>query len=80
MHDPTPKFHHEAHEYHKEKIMRLTTFEITAINQNAKNIFGDAAKVYLFGSRVDDSKKGGDIDLYVISENQDNLYEKKLNF
>lgn len=60
--------------------MRLTTFEITAINQNAKNIFGDAAKVYLFGSRIDDSKKGGDIDLYVISENQDNLYEKKIKF
>jgi hypothetical protein len=31
--------------------------------QNAKNIFGDAAKVYLFGSRVDDSKKCGNIDL-----------------
>jgi predicted nucleotidyltransferase len=60
--------------------MRLTTSEINAITQNAKNIFGDAAKVYLFGSRVDDSKKGGDIDLYVISENQDNLYEKKVKF
>lgn len=60
--------------------MRLTTFEITAIKQNAKNIFGDAAKVFLFGSRVDDSKKGGDIDLYITSENQDNLYEKKIKF
>ena len=60
--------------------MRLTAFEITAIKQNATTIFGDAAKVYLFGSRVDDSKKGGDIDLYVVSENQDNLYEKKIKF
>ena len=60
--------------------MRLTPFEITTIKQTAQHIFGDAAKVYLFGSRVDDSKKGGDIDLYVISENQDNLYEKKIKF
>ena len=37
--------------------MRLTPFEITAIKQSANTIFGDAAKVYLFGSRVDDSKK-----------------------
>jgi predicted nucleotidyltransferase len=60
--------------------MRLTTFEITTIKQTAKNIVGDTAKIYLFGSRVDDSKKGGDIDLYVVSESQDNLYEKKIKF
>jgi len=60
--------------------MRLTAFEITAIKQHANTIFGDAAKVYLFGSRVDDSKKGGDIDLYVVPESQDNLYEKKIKF
>jgi predicted nucleotidyltransferase len=60
--------------------MRLTLIEITLIQQNAKNIFGDAAKVYLFGSRVDDNKKGGDIDLYVVPENKDHLYEKKIKF
>ncbi|SJM93827.1 DNA polymerase beta domain protein region (fragment) [Crenothrix polyspora] len=51
-----------------------------AIQQNVKTIFGYATKVYLFGSRVDDSKKGGDIDLYVVPENQDNLHEKKIKF
>lgn len=47
--------------------MHLTTFEVKVIQQNVKTVFGDAAKVYLFGSRVDDSKKGGDIDLYVVA-------------
>lgn len=60
--------------------MRLTTFEITTIQHSAQNIFGDTVKVYLFGSRVDDAKKGGDIDLYVIPENKDNLYQKKIKF
>jgi len=60
--------------------MRLTLFEITAIQNNAQNIFGDTVKVYLFGSRVDDDKKGGDIDLYLVPENNDNLLEKKSSF
>lgn len=45
--------------------MRLTAFEIIAIKQAAQEVFGEAVAVVLFGSRVDDSKKGGDIDLYI---------------
>ena len=33
----------------------------------AKEYFGKDIKIYLFGSRVDDSKKGGDIDLFIES-------------
>lgn len=60
--------------------MRLSLFEINAIQRNARNIFGNDVKVYLFGSRVDDSKKGGDIDLYLVPNNADGLYEKKIKF
>lgn len=45
--------------------MRLTEFEINAIKQSAQEIFGAKVEVFLFGSRVDDAKKGGDIDLYI---------------
>lgn len=43
--------------------MRLTPSQISAITQTAYAVLGDGARVILFGSRVDDTKKGGDIDL-----------------
>lgn len=47
--------------------MRLKDFEHNAIVSTVK-FFDNDATVYLFGSRVDDSKKGGDIDLLVLSD------------
>ncbi len=47
--------------------MRLKDLEQTAILSAVKELDGNA-RVYLFGSRVDDSKKGGDIDLLVLSD------------
>jgi len=43
--------------------MRLTPNQIKSIKQTAQTVLGDDAQVILFGSRVDDAKKGGDIDL-----------------
>lgn len=45
--------------------MRLTPNEIDTLRSTFARHFGEAAQLWLFGSRVDDSKKGGDIDLLV---------------
>ncbi len=36
----------------------------------AKESFFPHSKIYLFGSRIDNSRSGGDIDLYLLSENR----------
>jgi predicted nucleotidyltransferase len=59
--------------------MRLNKHYRKTIKKYFKEFFGNG-KIYLFGSRVDDTKKGGDIDLYLVLENFDNLFEKKLKF
>ena len=45
--------------------MRLPEGYATAIKRAALEIFGPNTVVRLFGSRADDSKRGGDIDLHV---------------
>ena len=47
--------------------MRLTTEEIASI-KSVIYAFDSRAQIYLFGSRVHDDKKGGDIDLFILSE------------
>lgn len=62
--------------------MRLNKSEVEAIKSTYANIFPDGL-VYLFGSRVDDHKKGGDIDLYLVPDQAltvSEAYEKKSQF
>jgi len=45
--------------------MRLTERQIQSIKVTAKDVFGPDVGVYVFGSRTDESQRGGDIDLYI---------------
>jgi predicted nucleotidyltransferase len=60
--------------------MRLTSDQVQAIRNATSSTFGDGATVWLFGSRVDDAKKGGDIDLLVRPESAaaDQPFAKKI--
>lgn len=51
--------------------MRLDTAQQRSICMVINKFFGAEARVYLFGSRTDDSAKGGDIDLLVESSLDD---------
>jgi len=53
--------------------MRLSEEAIEHIKEQTKTIFGSESRVYLFGSRTDDHKKGGDIDLLIEPED---LYDE----
>jgi len=56
--------------------MRITEYEKNVIVEAVKNADPNA-RVWLFGSRADDTKKGGDIDIAVLSEkiNRDVMQE-----
>jgi predicted nucleotidyltransferase len=57
--------------------MRLSEIERNSLEDAIKDV---DAEVYLFGSRVDNSKKGGDIDILVFSnENPLKLSQKIAN-
>ena len=45
--------------------MRLSKFEIESIKNLAGLHFGTDVEVFLFGSRTDNRRRGGDIDLFI---------------
>ena len=61
--------------------MRLTKYQTDTIKELAHKYFGTQATVSLFGSRTDDQKRGGDIDLIIKSDDETMLtLEKKIHF
>ena len=61
--------------------MRLSSKEIETMKKSVKSISKEA-EVYLFGSRVDDKKRGGDIDILIVSNKitKRDLRKVRVNF
>ncbi len=57
-------------------MIRLTQKEIKIIKEVIYEVFNES-EIYIFGSRIKE-KTGGDIDIFVIPKNRDNLFEKKI--
>jgi predicted nucleotidyltransferase len=58
-----------------QEMINFFKNEVSCIDSNAK--------VYLFGSRTDDNKKGGDIDILILSDNKidfDKIMKLRIKF
>lgn len=49
-------------------VMRIDSAQHSAISGEIKRRFGAGARIWLFGSRTDERRRGGDIDLFVEAE------------
>lgn len=56
--------------------MRLTADQVLTIIDTVRGIVGKDAHVSLFGSRLDDTRRGGDVDLLVESSPVAGLMER----
>lgn len=61
--------------------MRLTDLQRTIISEEAQRHFGGGVSVLLFGSRVRDEMRGGDIDLYIEADGSvEEMLDRELKF
>ena len=63
--------------------MRLKDKDIEAIKKVAKLVFGENSTIKIFGSRTDDERRGGDIDLLIRCDSalsRADQYQRKINF
>jgi len=59
--------------------MRLSFKEKQIIQTTIYKYFTNKVKIFIFGSRIDISKKGGDIDIYILQEaDEDTTYKRIL--
>lgn len=56
--------------------MRLTPDQAEAIRSGIRLHLGGQSRIWLFGSRVDDQRLGGDVDLYVEPESRPTLIDR----
>ena len=54
--------------------MRLTPAQVDIIKRTAQSVLGSGIRITLFGSRVSDAGKGGDVDLYIEAPHIDLIY------
>lgn len=59
--------------------MRISSEIKVQLIETAKKFFGDTCRVYLFGSRIDNSKNGGDIDIF-IETSQNVSFQTEIEF
>jgi predicted nucleotidyltransferase len=59
--------------------MRLRAEEVDSIKRRFSQVFREGS-VSLFGSRIDDAKRGGDIDLFLEVPDKRDLFKKKVVF
>jgi predicted nucleotidyltransferase len=48
--------------------MRISEPQARLIAEQVHRHLGESARIWLFGSRLEDNKRGGDVDLYVEAE------------
>ena len=61
--------------------MRLTEKQIQRLKDTVARHFGEDAHVWVFGSRVDDDRRGGDYDFYLETplDDAEQVVDNKLN-
>jgi len=56
--------------------MRLSLKQLLAIKETIRVFVGEGARVSLFGSRLDDTRSGGDVDLLIESKSVISLLKR----